>query len=178
MARRTNSPGPDLRKRAYNQHKGNAKLRGIPFLLTFDEWWSIWSGSGHWEQRGAHRGEYVMARHGDIGPYAVGNVRICLARENFDEADHRNFGERNGAYGRDFWAEATPEERAARSAAVSQKLRGRPKSPEWRAAMSEQQRGRPKSAEFRARITGRRRVFREGRGTWAYPGDPDYPQET
>jgi hypothetical protein len=29
-----------------------------------------------------------MARHGDIGPYAVGNVRICLNEENKRDA-HR-----------------------------------------------------------------------------------------
>jgi len=67
---------------AYTTHKHGAKARGVPFLLTFDEWCAIWRESGKFAQRG-HRGDqYVMARFGDVGPYAVGNVRIITAREN------------------------------------------------------------------------------------------------
>ena len=117
-------PGRNIPLHKYSQHKGNAKLRGVPFLLTFEEWWSIWQESGNWEQRGARRGQYVMARYGDTGPYAVGNVRICLARENYDEVEStgrmRNYGERNGAFGKDFWATATPEQQEARRQAITE----------------------------------------------------------
>lgn len=66
-----------------------AKQRGIEWLLTFDEWFGIWQQSGHWEQRGRKSGEYVMARHGDIGPYSADNVYICLASDNHSHA-HAN----------------------------------------------------------------------------------------
>jgi hypothetical protein len=69
-------------KVAYWRHKSQAKWRGIPFLLTFEEWWAIWQASGRWEQRGPRKGYYVMGRHGDRGAYAIGNVRICLSDEN------------------------------------------------------------------------------------------------
>lgn len=71
--------------RAYLMQVRNAGARGIEFLMTFPEWWSIWQQSGHWHQRGRGQG-YVMARNGDIGPYAIGNVRICTQSENSKES--------------------------------------------------------------------------------------------
>jgi hypothetical protein len=71
---------------AYETQKSHAKARGIPFLISFDEWWDIWWQSGKWERRGRRRGQFVMARFGDQGAYVVGNVRICLGSENAMEA--------------------------------------------------------------------------------------------
>src|SRR5579859_960375 len=51
----------------YTQHKSNAQARGIPFLLTFDEWWELWEP--HWANRGLCSQCPVMSRHGDLGPY-------------------------------------------------------------------------------------------------------------
>ncbi len=72
----------DKYKVAYNGHKSGAKRRGVPFLLTFEEWLYIWDKSRHWEDRGNRGGQYGMARFGDIGPYAVGNVEIITCNEN------------------------------------------------------------------------------------------------
>ncbi len=80
----------------YEKRRQDAKRRGIPFLLTFDEWWSIWDASGKWDQRGQHTGQYMMARLGDVGPYAVGNVRIITCNENVSE-QHR-FKPKRGPY--------------------------------------------------------------------------------
>jgi hypothetical protein len=78
---------------AYLRHKGTAKRRRIPFLLTFEEWAAIWQASCKWEQRGFNDPEkYCMARTGDQGPYAVGNVRICTNAENFAENDAKRRG--------------------------------------------------------------------------------------
>lgn len=70
-----------LRKQ-FGCHKGDAKRRGIAFLLTFDEWLGIWKTSGRLKQRGHGRGRYVMARRGDRGGYEMGNVEIILFEEN------------------------------------------------------------------------------------------------
>jgi RimJ/RimL family protein N-acetyltransferase len=59
-------------KGQYAKHKENAKRRGVPFHLTFEQWWTLWKP--HWERRG--KGGLVMCRKGDSGPYAVGNVYI------------------------------------------------------------------------------------------------------
>lgn len=64
----------------YLEQKKHAGERGIEFLITFPEWWSVWQESGYWNERG--RGRYVMARNGDVGPYSVGNVFICTASQN------------------------------------------------------------------------------------------------
>lgn len=66
----------------YRQQRGNAKLRGIEFLLTSEEWWEIWRGSGQFEKRGQLAHQYCMARFKDLGPYAVGNVEIITNRQN------------------------------------------------------------------------------------------------
>lgn len=66
----------------YRKQKHHAKKRGIQFLLTFDEWYKIWNDSGHLPERGRSAGKYCMARFGDIGPYAIGNVEIILVRIN------------------------------------------------------------------------------------------------
>lgn len=69
-------------KVVYATQKTQAKNRGIVFLLTFDEWLTIWRDSGRLSERGLGGTKYCMARHGDVGPYAIGNVRICTNREN------------------------------------------------------------------------------------------------
>lgn len=69
-------------KGQYAKHKENARRRGVDFLLSFDEWWSLWEKSGHYRQRGNRNGRYVMSRMNDVGPYAVGNVFIATFSSN------------------------------------------------------------------------------------------------
>lgn len=71
----------------YKVHKSNAAYRGIAFLLTYEEWFQIWQDSGHWFERGRGANKYVMARFGDIGPYAIGNVKIITGAENVSEGN-------------------------------------------------------------------------------------------
>ena len=69
-------------RQKYQSHKAGAKTRGVPFLLTFEEWWKLWQDSGHWEDRGNFSECYCMCRNADQGAYAVGNVRIDTVRNN------------------------------------------------------------------------------------------------
>jgi hypothetical protein len=62
-----------------------ARQRNIPFFLTYEQWLRIWKESGHFHERGRHRGQYVMSRPGDKGPYTVENVKIVLVIENHHE---------------------------------------------------------------------------------------------
>ena len=66
------------------EHKKNARLRGVEFVMSFDEWWTIWEP--HWEGRGV--GKLVMCRTGDKGAYEVGNVRIDSQSNNAKEYYH------------------------------------------------------------------------------------------
>ena len=72
----------DKSKQAYASQKCAAKKRGIDFQLTFDEWYKVWSDSGHWHQRGRGSEKYCMARHQDTGPYSINNVSIITNHEN------------------------------------------------------------------------------------------------
>lgn len=60
--------------------------RGVPCLFTFEEWTKVWFDSGHIHERGYYKGQYVMARFGDKGPYVADNVRICTVEENLAES--------------------------------------------------------------------------------------------
>ena len=71
-------------RRAFNAQRRGAARRGIGWELSFDQWWSIWEP--HYDRRGARKGCLVMCRTGDVGPYAVGNVRIATPKENLQEA--------------------------------------------------------------------------------------------
>lgn len=83
-------------KDKYRDHKKNAiNDRGIPFLLSFEEWWDIWQKSGHWHERGPRVGQYCMSRYNDIGPYAVGNVFIQLSTQNVLDCRTRNKFKKN-----------------------------------------------------------------------------------
>lgn len=90
-------------RQAFMQQRRNARQRGIEWLLSFDDWWSIWRESGHWESRGIARGQYVMARRGDAGPYSSGNVSIELATKNCRDQQHRQ----------QLWKRKSPAEMAA-----------------------------------------------------------------
>jgi len=41
-------------KELYMKHRRHAKARGIPFLLSYEEWLKIWMDSGHWHDRGVN----------------------------------------------------------------------------------------------------------------------------
>ena len=106
----------------YHVQKSRAKERGIPFLLTFEEWWDIWLASGKWEQRGRRSGQYAMARPGDQGPYARGNIEICLVQKNVGDSNQHNYNpvERRSASMKAWWATASEEKRDAMSRAMSE----------------------------------------------------------
>lgn len=73
-------------KDQYNKHKWTAtKQRGIDFDFTFEEWCAWWEkhlGPNWAVMRGCKKGQYVMSRRGDKGPYAAHNVRCILAEHN------------------------------------------------------------------------------------------------
>ena len=72
----------DLYRKGFTDQKRNAKMRGVEFLFTFEQWRDWWIASGKWEQRGRGRGKYCMRRHGDTGPYSVENVFCGLNEDN------------------------------------------------------------------------------------------------
>jgi hypothetical protein len=76
----------DPRYRKFYRQRAQAKWRGIPWQLEYWEWLQIWDDSGRFQERGTGRGQWVMARFGDVGPYASGNVRITRAETNNAEA--------------------------------------------------------------------------------------------
>ena len=74
---------PQRARSAYANQRKSAKERGIGFAFTLWSWWRFWVESGHWKERG--RSGYVMARIGDVGDYAPGNVYICTTSQNIKD---------------------------------------------------------------------------------------------
>jgi hypothetical protein len=72
--------------RQFQVHRASAKERGIEFKLTFEEWDQWWKDSGHYDERGKERGQYVMARKGDLGAYEIGNLDCITTGENIAAA--------------------------------------------------------------------------------------------
>lgn len=79
----------------YMSHRNRAFHRGIEFLLTIEEWTNIWMKSGHWNEAGTRKGQYVMARIHDKGPYAVGNVKIIKTEDNISEVPFNKLIKKN-----------------------------------------------------------------------------------
>lgn len=67
---------------SFNQQRNHALRRGVPFRLTFWEWWCIWLDSGKWEKRGRSDSSFCMCRIGDEGAYESGNVYIASVIHN------------------------------------------------------------------------------------------------
>ncbi|RYE95686.1 MAG: hypothetical protein EOO77_42410, partial [Oxalobacteraceae bacterium] len=70
----------------YTSQRDKAKIRGIEWKLTFEEWDKWWVDSGHKSERGRFRGNYCMARIGDTGPYEIGNIFCALFEVNSGDA--------------------------------------------------------------------------------------------
>jgi len=68
------------RKSAFDRQKANAKRRGIEFLLTFAEFCEFWGSD--FSSRGRGNADLCMARFGDAGSYAIGNVVKLTNAEN------------------------------------------------------------------------------------------------
>lgn len=83
IRRKCKSDGLPDPYRKFVSHKDGAGRRGIPFRMTFEEWWGMWEP--HYARRGTRRGCMVMCRHYDTGAYEVGNVSIRTVTENQHE---------------------------------------------------------------------------------------------
>jgi len=73
-----------------------AAKRKIAWEITFPEWLEVWQRSGLLAHRGVGRAGYCMARHGDEGPYRVGNVSIKSSVENSREGISKTIRLRKG----------------------------------------------------------------------------------
>lgn len=72
--------------RSWHTQRSNARVRGIEWRLSLEQWWSVWEASGKFDLRGRRRGQYVMCRYGDRGSYSVDNVFIATCSHNAREA--------------------------------------------------------------------------------------------
>ena len=73
-------------KRQFGTQKWCAGRRGIEWNMSLNDWINIWEKSGHYDNRGPRKGQYVMSRYGDQGPYESSNVYINTCEGNHSEA--------------------------------------------------------------------------------------------
>ena len=73
-------------KLKYGNAKRHALERGVEWHLSFQEWYDWWQATGHYHERGPRANQYCMARIGDVGPYALDNIKCITNRENVLEA--------------------------------------------------------------------------------------------
>lgn len=67
-------------KRAYRAQIDNSRRRGIEFNFSYREWLDFWGDD--LKDRGKCKGQLVMARKGDRGPYSIENVYIVTGEAN------------------------------------------------------------------------------------------------
>ena len=80
-------------ERRFLQQRASAKYRGVEFRLTFEQWRDWWLATGHVDERGKLRGQWVMARPGDAGAYEVGNLECMRAEDNVRQQNELRAGE-------------------------------------------------------------------------------------
>lgn len=74
----------DKLKMAYHSQRHSAIKRNIEWHFTYDSWIDWWGEDII--NRGIRKGQLVMARNGDQGPYHPDNVRKATTEENLKEA--------------------------------------------------------------------------------------------
>jgi len=75
-------------RQAFRQQKASARRRGLRFEFTYDEWVAWWQhhlGDDWMSKKGCRRGQYVMARFKDKGPYTWSNTKCILSEDNHIE---------------------------------------------------------------------------------------------
>lgn len=78
----------------YKTQRFNAIKRGIAWEFNLWGWYCVWLHSRKLHLRGRKKGQYVMARFNDCGPYSKGNVKIITCSENIIETRARESLER------------------------------------------------------------------------------------
>jgi len=144
-------------KQKYLDHKYNANKRGIDFHFTYEEWIQWWGDDIL--KRGHCKGNLVMSRYGDVGPYHPDNVFKNTQEQNIsdghkgktlsEETKAKMSAARKGRPGKP----QSEETKAKKSAA----LKGRPRSDETKAKISEASKGRTHSEETKAKIGAARK---------------------
>lgn len=77
-------------RNAFSAQKCNAKIRGIEWQFTFEEWLAWWGDD--FNNRGRKKGQLVMARYNDAGPYHPDNCKKITSGENSREIHaNKNF---------------------------------------------------------------------------------------
>jgi hypothetical protein len=87
-----------VKKAAWRYQRHQAARRNISFEMSFEAWMTWWEsqlGPDWFKKRGLRKGQYVMARLGDKGPYKLGNIKCILSTDNSKEAAHHK-GSANG----------------------------------------------------------------------------------
>lgn len=95
----------------------NARTRDIPFLLSYEDWQELVRRAGLKSSDLGFSGKgYVLARHGDSGPYALDNCRFILQLDNVREmktsVEGKDRSRRAGMKAtREYWDNIEPEDR-------------------------------------------------------------------
>ena len=73
-----------ISKARYRDQRRSAKERGIPFNLTYEEWynWYLSQGVDKNIRQGKDGNCWCMCRYNDSGPYELGNIYLDTNSNN------------------------------------------------------------------------------------------------
>jgi NUMOD3 motif len=148
----------DLRRlrQAFRDQRNVAKARGIDFLLTFEEWLNFWQDSGRLFERGRKEGQYCMARFGDTGPYALGNIKIIKHSENSSERICTDIVRQNlsqAQLGKRASQQTRNKMSQSQRRVGTAHFKGKKHTPESKVKIAEASRGKKRSEEQKARMS-------------------------
>lgn len=136
-------------RKAYHAQKYGAKRRNIDWQFTYDTWIEWWGEDII--KRGIRKGQLVMARYKDQGPYHPDNVCKITTEENIREAIKGR--PKSEAHIAKMSANQLGKKASAETKAKMSATRlGCKKSAETKAKMSAYQRGKKVSEETKAKI--------------------------
>lgn len=86
-------------KLRFREHRKGARIRGVPFDLTFDQWYNWWLSHGVDRNlpRVNNSDTLCMCRTGDQGPYNLDNIYCATKRQNTIDG-HKNNPNTHGRY--------------------------------------------------------------------------------
>jgi hypothetical protein len=143
-------------KQKYLDQKYQARVRGIDWQFDSYEEWIQWWGDDI-TKRGKRKGNLVMARYGDVGPYHPDNVFKCTTGQNISDA-HK--GKTPGPRSDETKARISAAKKGRpKSEETRARMRGVPKSEEAKAKMSAAKKGIPKSEEHRAKLSAATKAY-------------------
>lgn len=71
-------------KKIFSKQRCNAKLLGVQWNLSFEDWKEVWDLSGKWDKYGKGLDKFMMFRVDTTKPWELKNIKITTQHGIFN----------------------------------------------------------------------------------------------